>query len=243
MIILTRSFCYRKVIRPCQVPGTLWGDSDGLGEIVRPFPAFLDQNRRTRTLLPTDLTAVDGIDTTRAARALLDVDPSRGVGDVVGLVIDALRDGHTTRTELLELYEHLGPRAPGRTRLGRVLAALGGSFSDSTTEHDVRVELTRLGYPVHPGPFPYRCDDGVVVRLDLALPRHWVYLECDGFGAHTRKHVFETDRVKWTQVVRRWRPVWVTADRWRQDRRGVLHDLDEAIRLADPARGPAAPAT
>lgn len=94
---------------------------------------------------------------------------------------------------------------------------------------------------MHPRPFPFRCDDGVVVALDLALPKHWVYLEVDGLEAHTGRRTFEADRRKWTQVVRHWRPVWVTSDRWRTDRGGVLRDLDEAIALADTMRAPAVP--
>lgn len=116
-----------------------------------------------------------------------------------------------------------------------------GLRSDSDTEHDLRRSLIELDYPVHPEPFPFRCDDDVVVHLDLALPAYWVYLEVDGFGTHRKRRVFEADRVKWTQVVRHWRPVWVTASRWQQDRGAVLADLDAAIADADPSRAPAVP--
>jgi very-short-patch-repair endonuclease len=122
-----------------------------------------------------------------------------------------------------------------------VLADLDGLRSDSDTEHDLRRDLIELGYPVHPEPFPFRCDDDVVVHLDLALPAHWVYLEVDGFGTHRTRRVFEADRVKWTQIVRHWQPVWVTASRWEQDRSAVLADLDAAIADADPNRAPAVP--
>ena len=131
---------------------------------------------------------------------------------------------------------------PGRGRVGLLLDELGWLRSDSDTEHDIRRHLTSLGYPVHPEPFPYRCSDGVVVKLDIALPDHWIYLEVDGFGTHGRQRgVFETDRRKWTQVVRAWHPIWVTPDRWRQARASVLRDLDDAIARADRRRAPALP--
>lgn len=197
--------------------------------------------RRSRTIRPEDLTVVDGIAVTALPRTFIDVAPRRTTKRLRGLVIDAERDDQLVRSDLVDRVALLPRGVPGRRRLHDVLADLSGLRSDSDTEHDLRRDLTDLGYPVHPEPFPWRCDDGVVVRLDLALPQHWVYLEVDGFGTHARRGVFESDRVKWTQVVRHWQPVWVTAARWEQDRSGVLADLDAAIAAADPARAPAVP--
>lgn len=119
---------------------------------------------------------------------------------------------------------------------------LGCMRSDSGWEHEVRADLSSLGLPVHPEPFPYRCEDGVVVELDVAFPGHWVYAECDGRGFHSAAGVFETDRVRWTQVVRHWRPVWITFSRWRYQRGEVLADIRRALDLADPSLTPARPA-
>lgn len=198
--------------------------------------------RRTTTLTDDDVTSVRGFPATTAAFAIVDVAPGRGVRGTRRLVIDAERDGRLQREELVALLGRLGRGVPGVGVVRAVLEDLGGLRSDSDTEHDLRRDLIELGYPVHPEPFPYRCDDGVVVHLDLALPEHWVYLEVDGFGTHRKRRVFEADRVKWTQIVRHWRPVWVTARRWRNERDRVLRDLDDAIADADPARPPAPPA-
>jgi hypothetical protein len=176
-------------------------------------------------------------------RAILDVARERGVRRTRRLVIDAERRDLVQRRDLLALHERLGPCVPGQRVLRTVLADLGAMRSDSDLEHDVRGDLRRLGYPVHPAPFPWRCDDGRVVELDIALPEHWIYLEVDGFGDHRRRPAFEGDRIKWNQVVRHWQPVWVTAARWSGDRRGVLSDLDAAIAAADRTRPPARPAT
>lgn len=199
--------------------------------------------RRTTVLAAGDVTTVRGFPTTTAAFAILTVALARGRRGTRRLVIDAERDGHLAREDLVALVERLGRGVPGVGVVRGVLSELGGLHSDSDTEHHLRRDLIDLGYPIHPEPFPYRCDDGVVVHLDLAVPEHWVYLEVDGFGLHRRRRTFETDRVKWTQIVRQWRPVWVTAQRWRHDRRGVLRDLDAAIAAADPSRPAANPAT
>lgn len=192
--------------------------------------------RRTRTLRDGDLVEVDGISATDIVRTLIDIAPRRTRRRLRGHVIDAERDGLLERGQLATRLESLRRGVPALGRIRGVVADLSGLTSDSDTEHDVRRALIDLGYPVHPAPFPFRCDDDVTVELDLALPQYWVYLEMDGFGTHTRRSVFEGDRRKWTQLVRQWRPVWVTAERWRLDRDGVLADLDAAIADADPTR-------
>lgn len=198
--------------------------------------------RRSRHLPAADRTTVRDADTTTVARAVADLARGTSVPGLRHLAIDLERDGHLRRPDLIACHRRLPRGTPGRGRLGQVLDELGWLRSDSDTEHDLRRALTDLGYPVHPRPFPFRCDDGLVVWLDLALPAHWVYLEVDGFVEHTRRGTFEGDRRKWTQVVRHWRPVWVTADRWRQDQLGVLRDLDATLQLADADRPPAVPA-
>lgn len=198
--------------------------------------------RRTRTLRDGDVVEVDGISTTSTIRTLIDIAPRRTQRQLRGHVIDAEREGLVDRDQLRQRVELLRRGVPALPRIRAVLSDLAGLRSDSDTEHDVRRTLLDLGYPVHPEPFPFRCDDAITVDLDLALPMHWVYLEMDGFGTHTKRSVFEGDRRKWTQVVRQWRPVWVTAERWRLDRNGVLADLDAAIADADPTRPAARPA-
>lgn len=196
--------------------------------------------RRTRHLPEEDVTDVRAHPTTTVARAVADLAATWSVPRLRSLVLDLERDGHLRHEDLSACHGRLPRGFRGRGRVGLVVEELQGLRSDSDTEHEIRRDLLMLGYPVHPEPFPFRCDDDVVVRLDLALPAHWVYLEVDGRGVHLTT-AFETDRIKWNQVVRQWRPVWVTAERWRRDRAGVLADLDAAIALADISRPPATP--
>lgn len=198
--------------------------------------------RRTRHLPDDDVIEVGGQLATTAHRSILDLAQGWSVDRLRPLVIDLEREGHLDRTHLATCLRRTPRTTPGRGRVRLLLDELGWLRSDSTTEHEIRHDLTQLGYPVHPEPFPYRCDDGVVVHLDLALPTHWVYLEVDGLGTHARRGVFEADRRKWTQVVRDWQPIWVTSDRWHRDRASVLRDLDDAMARADRSRLPATPA-
>ena len=202
----------------------------------------VDQHR-SRRLPDAHLTEVDGIPTTTAERAVLDLaaggeHPRR----LTSLVLDGERRKALARARLAEVRDGFGRGFPGLATIDRVLEDLGALRSDSGWEHEVRRDLTRLGYPVHPEPFPYRCEDGVVVHLDVAFPDHWVYGECDGRAFHTGPDDFETDRVRWTQVVRHWHPVWITWSRWTYERPTVLADIERALELADTSAAPARPA-
>jgi hypothetical protein len=198
---------------------------------------------RSRRLPDDHLTDVDGIAATTAGRAIIDLaaggEHPRRLG---ALVLDGERRRRLTRDEVAAVRHTLGRGFPGLAAIDRTLEDLGATRSDSGWEHEVRADCLRLGLPVHPEPFPYRCEDGVVVHLDLAFPRHWVYGECDGRAYHSGVEVFGKDRRKWTQLVRHWRPVWITFDRWRYERDAVLADIERVLELADPARAPALPA-
>lgn len=198
---------------------------------------------RSRRLLTAHLGEVEGIATTTAARAIHDLaaggeHPRR----LTSLVLEGERRRRLRREDVAAVRECFGRGCPGLATLDRVLDDLGAMRSDSGWEHEVRSDLRQLGLPVHPAPFPYRCEDGVIVHLDVAIPTHWVYLECDGRGFHSATDAWGKDRRKWTQVTRQWRPVWVTYDQWRYERDAVLADVHRAMQLADPGRAPATPA-
>lgn len=202
----------------------------------------VDQHRSRR--LPADhVTEVEGTPTTTAERAVLDLAAGgEHARRLTSLVIEGERRRRLTREGLVEVREAFGRGFPGLVTVDRVLDDLGVLRSDSGWEHDVRRDLLALGFPVHPEPFPYRCEDGVVVHLDVAFPDHWVYGECDGRAFHADTAAFESDRVRWTQIVRHWRPVWITWARWRYERPAVLDDLRRALALSDAGATPARPA-
>ena len=191
---------------------------------------------RSRTLRATHTTVVRALPVTTVPRTICDVAGDLTVRALRDVTIDAVRTSRTTLAAVRGLRAELRPGVPGLRALDHVLDDLTATRSDSGLEHEIRTGLRRAGFPVHPTPYPFRCDDGVTVELDVALPDHWVYVECDGYGTHTSRRAFRADRRKWTQVVRYWRPVWVTADRWRDDRGGVLRDVRAAMALPPPRR-------
>lgn len=198
---------------------------------------------RSRRLPAAHLTEVEGVAVTTVGRAIHDLavggeHPRR----LTSLVLEGERRRRMTREDLAAVREAFGRGCPGLATVDAVLEDLGMLRSDSGWEHEVRSDLVRLGFPVHPEPFPYRCEDGVVVELDVAFPGHWVYGELDGRGYHSATGAFDSDRRKWTQLVRHWRPVWITYQRWRYERDAVLADIRRALELADPALAPAVPA-
>lgn len=197
---------------------------------------------RSRTLRDRHVTEVDGTPTTTVARAILDQAHAEHPRRITSLVLEGERRRRFDRTDLAAARDDLGRGFRGLTVVDMALDDLGRMRSDSGWEHEVRADLARLGLPVHPEPFPYRCEDGVVVELDVAFPDHWVYAECDGKGFHSAEGAFETDRVRWTQVVRHWHPVWVTFNRWRYERASVVADIRRALDLADRTLAPARPA-
>ena len=215
-------------------------------QIIVPYGTASSRTRgvevlRSRTLRPDDRTRVANLPVVRPARAVIDLAPRLAHDPLRDLVLDAEHARVLRRHDLVARRRDLPRGVPGLRRLDAVLAELQGTRSDSGFEHEVRRGLKASGIPVHPEPFPYRCEDGVTVALDIAVPTHWVVVECDGFGPHTGRRVFRTDRVRWTQIARAWHVVWVTPDRWRRDRAAVIADVRRAMELAVLGRGAARP--
>ena len=200
---------------------------------------------RTRWLPDEHCVRRRSIATTSVERAVLELSGRARVPDrrIRDLVIDGRRGGKLDLGVLERLCAEGRPGRPRLARLGRVLGEPGIGTSDSAWECEVREGVVGLGFDVHPGPFPYRCRDGVLVHLDVAVPGRWVCVECDGRAYHSDRRAFSTDRQRWTQISRDWQIVWVTWDRWMQDRAGVLADVRAACEAADEARPPARPAT
>lgn len=199
---------------------------------------------RTRWLPDEHWHRQRSIPTAIVERALLELS-GRPVSDrtLRHLLIDARHREAVDLEALGALCQEGRAGRPGVPRLLRLLSNPALGTTDSGWEFEVREEVAGLGAPVHAGPFPYRCQDGVLVHLDVALPEHWVCVECDGRAFHSGREPFAADRRRWTQIAREWQLVWVTYDRWQTDRAGVLADVQAAVASADRARPPARPAT
>lgn len=134
--------------------------------------------RRSRTLLPTDITDVDGWSATTVERTLLDSAITLDDEACLGLVIDAMFKRVTT-LDLVQARVTSTPTAWGVGRLRRVTAKLAGLKPDSVFEWLVGDALRRQGLRPTTAPYPVDTPEGMF-EVDLAFPPERVAIECDG---------------------------------------------------------------
>ena len=197
---------------------------------------------RSRTVYPFMVTEVDGLALTTPARTIIDCAAVLGVGPLQDLAIDAARQRPDLLREVRELADWLrerGHRVPQGRRLDRILARLDHERPESGLELRTRRLLRPHGFPLQPRPFPFRCPDGVVIHLDVAIPWAWFALECDGFAFHNSREAFGIDRLRWSQAQRGgWRISWVDHRRLQDDPDSIIEEVREVLATADPDRPP-----
>lgn len=200
------------------------------------------QVRRSRTLLTSDLTTVDGLRVTRIPRTIRDLAPRRTWDQCYDMVTDAEQRRLVAFDELAGVAERLRA-GPGGSRFASVVETRASDRSDSALERDTRTATAAAGFDPSSGPFPIRVQSGRRIWLDVAFAPIWFAIECDGMGFHSSRSAFERDRMRWRQAQRSgWRLTWVTRRRLREDLDGLLEEVADAHRTADPARPPAVPA-
>lgn len=200
------------------------------------------QVRRSRTLTTGDVVELDGLRVTSVVRTLRDLAFGRTWEQVYDLVTDAEQRRLASLDELVAAAERLR-HGPGGGRFLEVVQQRRADRSDSALERDTRDATRKAGYAPSAGPFPVRVRSGRILHLDVVFPVAWFAIECDGFGFHSDRRAFERDRQRWQQIQQAgFRLTWVTRRRLREDLDGLLQEVAEAHRLADPARPPAVPA-
>jgi len=172
---------------------------------------------RTRDLIPTDVMHIRNIPLTTPTRTLVDIGLTITNLDLETLMHLAIHRGLTTLEQVTETYQRISRR--GRNGAGPIRDLLESYGTGSPAESKLEVLLLRIlreygvREPVRQHPVTV---DGSDFRLDLAYPRHKVFLEGDGFGVHGGRTPFEDDR--WRQdllVLHGWWPIRFT---WRQAR-------------------------
>lgn len=171
---------------------------------------------RSTDLLRTDLTVVRNIPVTTAARTLVDVGLTVSAADLEKALHRALHAGLTSIEHLEATYRRISRR--GRDGCGPIGELLSG-YDASMAAAESALEVVILRVLRHHGVIePVRqywvAVDDERFRLDMAYPRHRLFLEGDGFGVHGGRAAFEDDR--WRQnllVVNGWWPLRIT---WRQ---------------------------
>lgn len=152
--------------------------------------------RRSRDLAPSHVAMVDALAVTNPARTLVDV-----AGVVRPFILDRalerwLTDKLVTIDEIEAMLDEIA--RPGRTGVVAARAmlerrALGRSVSDSALEVLTAKLLRSAGLEVVHHHL-VTVGSEIVAELDFAFPAERVYIESDGFGAHTTRHAFDRDR-------------------------------------------------
>lgn len=171
---------------------------------------------RSRDLLPRDVVRVQGIRSTTATRALIDLGAVVSQQVLENALERALHQRLTTFDRLVRrLFEVARPGRTGVVPLRALLVDRDPTLAPA--ESDLETLLLRI-LRDHGLPTPVRQHvveiDGEVFRLDLAYLDQMIFLEGDGFGVHTTRRAFERDRRRQNRLVRAgWRPLRFT---WRQ---------------------------
>jgi hypothetical protein len=196
---------------------------------------------RSRYMTEDDVSEVEGLPCTTAARTIRDLSWSLTVNPLRDMAIVGMQKGLLDLDDLVAQAGNLGTGVAGR-RFNAVLGQLGRGAVDSPFEWEVRQGLEGRGLAPWPTPFPWRCQDGVTVRIDIAFPWAWLAIECDGKGKYLLGADFTTDRIRWSEVGREWQLMWLDWTRWSRDPEAVLDDIEQRLAVADRTRAPAQPA-
>jgi very-short-patch-repair endonuclease len=170
------------------------------------------RNRRTTThgpapssdrLQPADLTVIDGIPATTAARTLIDVAgrmPRTVFGDVFDTaIVRRIVTVDRLRARAVDLW---APRRNGCAIVLELLDERDPGLRDARDVWEAKVlrVVRRLGLP--PPRVNYRVRVGGKVRyLDVAWPDVKVAVEFDGFVPHSTRRVFDDDRSRQNDLV------------------------------------------
>ena len=159
--------------------------------------------RTTSVLLPTDVTSVDGIPSTRPVRTVIDLAASLSLERLEDLLDTAIVTKVVRMDRLEQRAREL--RGPHHGHCSVVLELLRARHPElgrvrSEMEALVLRVLNNLGFPPPTVDYRIRCDDEVRI-IDFAWPEKMVALEFDGFVPHSTRRVFDDDRVRQNQLV------------------------------------------
>jgi hypothetical protein len=181
---------------------------------------------RSSLLLADDITVRHGVRCTTTVRLVIDMSGSLSVADLGKLVDDLLRRRLLMLDDLRERVAGLRP-APGRSvaRLRAVLARRipGYDPGESPLETRIVAVLARYGFPSPV--LQHKISFGLNrYRLDFAYPAPKVFLEGNGFGAHSIASDLDKDaRRQNLMVADGWRPLVFT---WRMTDAEIVASMD-----------------
>lgn len=179
---------------------------------------------RSRAMGPLDVVRVEGLVATTAARAIMDTAAGSPRWRVEARLLSARQRGLLTEREARRQQERR-PQVAGAGRYRRALEVLAASDSDSILEHRTRRVLLDAGLEPTPAPHPVLAGGRTLV-VDIAFPTHRLAIECDGYGFHSSRAAFSTDRRRWGLLRDAgWTVVWTTWQRTHDEPGGLVAEV------------------
>ncbi len=172
---------------------------------------------RHEDLEDQDIGLVQGIPCTNAVRVLIDIGAVRR--DLVEPLFHAVLHRHLAPYDdiVARFYQVARKGRNGVGPLRAVLADYDAAMAPGESTLEVRLlEIIRQHSIKAPVRQPRVTVHGKSYRLDVAYPDEMLAIEGDGFGVHSERERFETDRERQNALVLHgWRPLRFT---WRQIR-------------------------
>jgi hypothetical protein len=153
--------------------------------------------RQKTDLTPQQVTTVDGLPVTVAARVIIDMASQLGVRRLSRLVDSSVAQGLVTFDAIVDLFGQLGRRGkPGTQRMRMVMEARGaGPDLDPTElEHRLMDLIERAGLPVPEKEFRAPWLTPTKGRVDLAYVSRSLVIEADSRRWHMMADAFLIDR-------------------------------------------------
>jgi hypothetical protein len=191
--------------------------------------------RRTTVLGPDDRTRRGGLPTTSVARTLFDLATVLSEFELEGVVNKAVAERLVTRAQLVDRFDALAGRGRrGTMAIRKVLDRLPADRPALASHVELRILTVLRKYGV---PLPDRqvnaIVDGASYHLDFAYVAEKVFLEGDGFGVHSLRAVFESDRVRQNALVRAgWLPLRYTDRMLRRRPAAIAAEVRAVLRSA-----------
>lgn len=183
---------------------------------------------RSRDLAPADCCRIRGLRCTTATRTLIDLGAVVSPDVLESALERALHQRMTTVPRLQKRLQQVArPGRPGVSALRSILDLRTPTLAASESELELLLwQILRR----HGVPLPERQVKVTIAgrnyRLDLAYRAERIFIEGDGFGVHSPRAVFESDRTRQNKLVRAgWAPLLFTWQRARQSEEDVAEDV------------------
>lgn len=184
-----------------------------------------------------DITTVDGIPVTTAARTLFDLAGPCSDGTLDLAIDNALRRNLTTTAELAATRDRLARSGrKGSRQFRAVVAARAAAVTESEAERRLMQLMERHGLPRPIVQHEIHDLDGrFVARVDFAYPDLKIAIEYDSYEHHTGKQAIVRDNDRRNILRRiRWHVVTFTAADLQRDGGNAIGALIAAMRSAAP---------